>query len=32
VPYLTKLEAFRRQNGLDPENRWYGRALAALAT
>jgi archaemetzincin len=32
VPYLTKLKAFCRQNGLDPESRWYEGALAALAT
>jgi archaemetzincin len=32
APYLTKLKAFCRQNGLDPESRWYERALAALAT
>src|SRR5262249_34329712 len=32
VPYLTKLKAFCRQNGLDPESGWYERALAALAT
>jgi hypothetical protein len=32
VPYLMKLNAFCRQNGLDPESRWCGRALAALAT
>jgi hypothetical protein len=32
APYLTKLKAFCRQNGLDPEGRWYERALAALAT
>jgi hypothetical protein len=31
VPYLTKLKAFCRQNGLDPEGGWYERALAALA-
>jgi archaemetzincin len=31
VPYLMKLKAFCRQNGLDPEGRWYERALAALA-
>ena len=32
VPYLGKLEAFCRQNGLAPESRWYERAVAALAT
>jgi archaemetzincin len=32
VPYLTRLKAFCRQNGLGPESGWYERALAALAT
>jgi archaemetzincin len=32
VPYLTKLKAFCKENVLDHESRWYGRALAALAT
>jgi archaemetzincin len=32
VPYLMMLKAFCEQNGLDPESRWYERALAALAT
>jgi archaemetzincin len=32
VPYLTKLKAFCRQNGVDLESNWYERALAALAT
>jgi hypothetical protein len=32
VAYLTKLKAFCRQNGLDPESRWYEKAVAALAT
>ena len=32
VPYMTKLSAFCRQNGLDPESGWYERAIAALAT
>lgn len=31
VPYLTKLHTFCRQNRLDPESAWYGRALEALA-
>jgi archaemetzincin len=31
VPYLTKLKAFCEENRLDPENRWYERAIAALA-
>jgi archaemetzincin len=31
VPYLMKLNAFCQQNGLDPESRWYERAIAALA-
>jgi archaemetzincin len=30
VPYLMKLNAFCRQNGLDPESAWYERAIAAL--
>ena len=32
VPYLTKLNAFCQQHGLDPESIWYEKALAALAT
>jgi len=32
VPYLTKIKAFCQQNGLEPESRWYERAIAALAT
>jgi hypothetical protein len=28
VSYLMKLNAFCRQHGLDPESRWYERALA----
>jgi hypothetical protein len=32
VAYLTRLKAFCRQNGLDPEGAWYERAIAALAT
>ena len=32
VPYLTKLKAFCRQNGLDAEGRCYERAVAALAS
>ena len=32
APYLRKLEAFCRQNGLGPEHQWYERAIAALAT
>lgn len=32
VPYLMKVKAFCQQNGLDPESRWYERAMAALAT
>jgi archaemetzincin len=31
VPYLTKLKAFCRQNGLDAEGRRYERAVEALA-
>jgi len=31
VPYLGRLKAFCRQNGLGPEGVWYERALAALA-
>jgi archaemetzincin len=32
VPYLGRLEAFCRQNGLRPEVGWYEKAMAALAT
>ena len=32
VPSLMKLNAFCRQNGLDPESRWYEQAVAVLAT
>jgi archaemetzincin len=32
VPYLMKLKAFCEQNGLDPQSRWYERAIAPLAT
>jgi archaemetzincin len=32
VPYLMKLNAFCRRQGLDPESSWYEKALAALAT
>jgi hypothetical protein len=32
VPYLMKLIAFCRQHGPAPENGWYERATAALAT
>lgn len=31
VPYLAKLQAFCRQNGLAPESGWYERAVGALA-
>jgi hypothetical protein len=31
VPYLTRLKAFCRQNGLDLESNWYERAIEALA-
>ena len=32
IPYLTKMQAFCRQNGLGPETGWYERAIAALTT
>jgi archaemetzincin len=32
VAYLPNLKAFWRHNGLDPESRWYEKAVAALAT
>jgi archaemetzincin len=32
VAYLTGLNTFCRQNGLDPESDWYEKAVAALAT
>lgn len=31
VPYLRKLEAFCRKNGLGPEHQWYEKAVAALS-
>jgi archaemetzincin len=31
VPYLMKLRAFCQKNALDPESRWYERAIVALA-
>jgi archaemetzincin len=31
VPYLTRLKTFCRQNRLDAERDWYGKATAALA-
>jgi archaemetzincin len=32
VVYLTKMKAYSQENGLDPESRWYEKAMAALAT
>jgi archaemetzincin len=31
VPYLTKLNTFSQQHGLDVESGWYEKAIAALA-
>jgi archaemetzincin len=32
VAYLTRLKAFCRHLGLEPESVWYERATAALST